>query len=263
MKIFLSHNWKDKILVEPFALRLADTFGQANVFYDSWSIQPGDGIIDKMNAGLGSADLFFFFVSANSLASKMVDLEWQNALMKASKGSLRLVPIRLDASLIPPILMQTAYLDLYTNGLEATLRQAVDLALGRNTFSPQFNGFSNFSVAVTPSDDEVLITVEAVHYMEPRCHFLVLTTDNDSETSVGAEGHPMFHQGFNKEVKLNDGRVMNAFYVGVSSALVPGFPFRIKMKSKKGHRPSFMEVMHQQNENRWASLAVVAKATSP
>ena len=47
--IFLSHNHKDKVLVEQVAVRLKDIFGQDKVFYDSWSIQPGDGIIDKMN----------------------------------------------------------------------------------------------------------------------------------------------------------------------------------------------------------------------
>lgn len=67
--IFLSHNFKD-----------GDIFGQENVFYDSWSIQPGDGIIDKMNDGLTQCKLFFFFVSNNSLNSEMVKLEWLNAL---------------------------------------------------------------------------------------------------------------------------------------------------------------------------------------
>jgi hypothetical protein len=67
--IFLSHNFKDR-----------DIFGQENVFYDSWSIQPGDGIIDKMNDGLTQCKLFFFFVSNNSLNSEMVKLEWLNAL---------------------------------------------------------------------------------------------------------------------------------------------------------------------------------------
>lgn len=67
--IFHSHNFKD-----------GDIFGQENVFYDSWSIQPGDGIIDQMNDGLTQCKLFFFFVSNNSLNSEMVKLEWQNAL---------------------------------------------------------------------------------------------------------------------------------------------------------------------------------------
>ena len=47
--IFLSHNKNDKPIVEPIAIRLSSIYGADTVFYDSWSIQPGDGIIDKMN----------------------------------------------------------------------------------------------------------------------------------------------------------------------------------------------------------------------
>ena len=52
--IFISHNYKDKAIVESIAMRLSSIFGQEKVFYDSWSIQPGDGIIDKMNEGFVS-----------------------------------------------------------------------------------------------------------------------------------------------------------------------------------------------------------------
>ncbi len=110
--IFLSHNFKDKAIVEPIALRLRDIFGQENVFYDSWSIQPGDGIIDKMNDGLTQCKLFFFFVSNNSLNSEMVKLEWQNALMKMTSGQTKIIPIRLDNCIMPTILMQSLYIDL-------------------------------------------------------------------------------------------------------------------------------------------------------
>ena len=36
--IFLSHNQKDKPVVEQVAMRLAQIFGSDNVFYDAWSI---------------------------------------------------------------------------------------------------------------------------------------------------------------------------------------------------------------------------------
>ncbi|HDO1330949.1 TPA: toll/interleukin-1 receptor domain-containing protein [Aeromonas veronii] len=60
--IFLSHNYNDKPVVEQIAIRLMQLFGQDKVFYDSWSIQPGDGIIDKMNKGLGDCELFLKIV---------------------------------------------------------------------------------------------------------------------------------------------------------------------------------------------------------
>ena len=50
--IFLSHNYKDKDIVEPIAVRLKEIYGEDNVFYDSWSIKPGESIIGKMNDGL-------------------------------------------------------------------------------------------------------------------------------------------------------------------------------------------------------------------
>lgn len=101
--IFLSHNFKDKVIVEPIALRLREIFAQDKVFYDSWSIQPGNGIIDKMNEGLTQCKLFFFFVSNNSLLSEMVKLEWQNALLKMTNGQTKIIPIRLDNCIIPAI----------------------------------------------------------------------------------------------------------------------------------------------------------------
>lgn len=73
--IFLSHNYKDKPVVEQVALRLKSIYGIDKVFYDSWSIQPGDGIIDKMNEGLSNCKFFLFFISQNSLSSNMVKLE--------------------------------------------------------------------------------------------------------------------------------------------------------------------------------------------
>lgn len=74
--IFLSHNYKDKDVVGPIAIRLANKYGKENVFYDSWSIKPGDGIIEQMNNGLEKCKYFFFFISENSLKSGMVSLEW-------------------------------------------------------------------------------------------------------------------------------------------------------------------------------------------
>ena len=55
--IFLSHNYKDKPLIREIAQNLEKVFGREKVFYDEWSIQPGDSIIDKMNTGISVPDL--------------------------------------------------------------------------------------------------------------------------------------------------------------------------------------------------------------
>lgn len=134
--IFISHNYLDKPVVEQIALRLKDIFGKEKIFYDSWSIQPGEGIIDKMNQGLLECKLFLFCISRNSLRSDMVKLEWQSALYKSTKGDMKFIPIKLDESLLPAILLQSLYVDLYGQGLEIALRQIIDITSGNFLFSP-------------------------------------------------------------------------------------------------------------------------------
>ena len=136
MSIFLSHTHADKALVEPIAERLAQAFGRDTVFYDNWSIQPGDGIVDKMNEALGECRFFFFFVSKNSLPSKMVQLEWQNALVKSMKGEARIIPVKLDDCLMPAVLLQTLYIDYSGYGPENAIRQMVDVISGASTYRP-------------------------------------------------------------------------------------------------------------------------------
>ena len=166
--IFLSHNSKDKIIVEPFANHLADVYGRDNVFYDSWSIQPGDGIIDKMNEGLAHSDYFFFFVSKNSLNSSMVKLEWQNALYKAAKGQIRFIPIKLEQCEMPNLLQQTLYLDVYKNGIEVVIRQMIDIVNGNNTYHNINSNFENVRAKLKIVNcQKIEIEIYVVSFMEP------------------------------------------------------------------------------------------------
>lgn len=56
--IFLSHNWKDKDVIEPIAVRLKEVYGEENIFYDSWSIKPGENIIGKMSDNISDDKTF-------------------------------------------------------------------------------------------------------------------------------------------------------------------------------------------------------------
>ena len=46
--IFISYNHGDQDVVDMIAKRLEIEFGRDNIFYDKWSMQPGDSIIGKM-----------------------------------------------------------------------------------------------------------------------------------------------------------------------------------------------------------------------
>lgn len=254
-RIFLSHNHNDKPLVEAVALRLAAIFGQDQVFYDSWSIRPGDGIIDQMNKGLEAPEFVFFFVSVNSLNSGMVKLEWQNALYAASKGKTRIIPVRVDGTAMPPILMQTLYIDMHTIGLEAAIAQIVSVTQGNASFTPQHQGFSNLTYeAATTADGAVDITVRASHLMEPNSNFMVLVGNPESEVEWTAGGGN-FMGGFHSDVKLDNGSVHNGIVMGpISGSLTPTHPWRMKLK-KRGNAPiDFRNVLHQVSESEWRPI---------
>ncbi len=204
--IFLSHTHADKPVVEPVAVQLGAIFGMQNVFYDSWSIQPGDGIIDKMNEGLEAPDFVFFFVSAASIASGMVKIEWQNALYKASSGKTRIIPVRVDGTAMPAVLSQNLYIDMYAQGIAVAIQQIVNLFQGNNSFTPQHGGFSNLTWKTLPLTDTqgLEIIVSASHLFEPVTQVAVLSNNTDKEAELDPNPVP-FVGGFQSDLTLSNG----------------------------------------------------------
>lgn len=256
--IFLSHNKKDKPIVEPIAIRLASIFGQDNVFYDSWSIQPGDGIIDKMNDGLEKVEFFFLFVSINSLSSSMVKLEWQNALMKATHGKCKIIPIRLDGSLIPQILMQTLYLDLYDNGLETILKQIVDIVEHKNTFQPQYSQCSNIESLIEAANDGFKVTIRVKYFMEPTSMFLICTKNKEEEINYKVESDSMFQGGFNRDILLSNGEQYNCIYIYVYRPITPQNPLIIYITPKNNANIQLSLVMKGENKHDFHQIPMMS-----
>lgn len=256
-KIFLSHNHGDKPLVEAVAIKLADIFGKNQIFYDSWSIKPGEGIIDQMNKGLEAPEFVFFFVSKNSLASSMVKLEWQNAFYSASKGKTRIVPVRIDGSEMPPILRQTLFIDMHTIGLEAAIAQIVSVAQGNASFTPQHLGFSNLTYSKTVSTDGTIdIVIRASHLMEPNPNFALVVTNEESEVSWNAPGAPGFTGGFNAGVvTLTNGTPANAIVMRpMNATLTPDYSVRLQLKKNGAAVVNLVDVLHQKTERDWAPI---------
>jgi hypothetical protein len=256
-KIFLSHNHNDKPLVEAVALKMAAIFGQDQVFYDSWSIRPGDGIIDQMNKGLEAPEFVFFFVSTNSLASGMVKLEWQNALYSASKGKTRIVPVRVDGSDMPAVLKQTLFIDMHTVGLDAAIAQIVSVTQGHASFTPQHQGFSNLSFTqVLNGDGSIDIAVKASHLMEPNPNFVFVTTNAETEIAWEFKNKQAFIGGFNKDTfsDISGNTAHGILMRPMGGALTPTHPIRVVF-SKKGDVPiKIVGVFHEKAENNWVSV---------
>lgn len=253
--IFISHNYKDKTIIEPIALKLAEIFGQENVFYDSWSMQPGDGIIDRMNDGLERCTHFFFFVSDNSLKSNMVKMEWQNAIYKSSKGNCKVVPVKLDKSSMPAILSQSLYIDLYINGIDAAIGQIVNVVQGNSTFNANTQTFSNLSFLVTDqTETDLIIKIYASHFFEPIPKFLILFDNNENELSFSIPGQSFYISGFHKGVKLNSGKMVNAQFIQNPSGITPSIPMTIHVKKDKDNVFSFLGVLHQTGEDDYTQI---------
>lgn len=255
--IFLSHNYNDKPIVEQVALRLKNVYGQDNVFYDSWSIQPGDGIIDKMNEGLTNCKFFFFFISKNSLNSAMVKLEWQNALVKAAQKAIKFIPIRLDKTELPFLLTQSLYIDLYSQGLEVATRQIIDVIQGTNTFQNPNAKFSNLIAVKKRDGNKIIIECKARFYMEPISSFAFVTNDSLKEISFKVRNENMNENGQAENIKLSNGLIVNVIYISVMHATTPDISMIVEFSSEL--KFDIIAVMHKRTHQYYDAIPLITE----
>lgn len=250
--IFLSHNCKDKPVVRQIAQTLESVYGQENVFYDEWSIQPGDSIIENMNQGLEKCKYFFFFVSQNSLVSNMVKLEWQAALIKIN-SSLKFIPVRLDDSIMPAIIAPTLYIDLYTHGLDVAERQIIDVINGVNTYR-SVNEFSNLVANISKYEDKTEIEIVATYYMEPQSRYLILVDNQRDDFMLELPDFPVYESAFNENVQFSNGMIHNCLLIAVSSATSPEFPIQVVLKPRNDAVINVLCVMHATSRKNFSSI---------
>lgn len=253
--IFLSYNHADERIVEEIAKRLEKTCGRDNIFYDKWLIQPGDSIIEKMNSALEKCEHFFFFVTENSLKSKMVNLEWENALMRKSP-KMKIIPVRMGNVKLPAILQNVLYIDLYTHGLEIALRQMVDVINEQNTYSPE-QIFSNLIAYATNKDNEIILGIQAQYYMEPHSNYLLLVDNQQWEISWSIPYFCTQSSGFLENLHLGNGEIHNGIHIEINTATSPGFPSIIPLKQLTNTRINLVAVMHAVSRNNFNSIPLI------
>ncbi len=108
--VFLSHTSKDKPRVRRLAERLKDA--GLRVWFDEWSIGPGEIISLKVDEGLEQSRVLVLCISPNALASGWVALERSTAIHRdpASQGR-RFIPLLLAESDLPDTLRRYRYVD--------------------------------------------------------------------------------------------------------------------------------------------------------
>lgn len=252
--IFLSHNKQDKIIVRQIAETFEKVFGREKVFYDEWSIQPGDSITGKMNEGLEQCNYFFFFVSRNSLNSKMVEIEWQSALMKKAQKNITFIPVKLDDAIMPAIIASTLYIDLFTQGLEIATRQMLDVVRGQNTYRPS-EKVSNLIAEVVNKGQNALVEIKALYYMEPHSRYLVVVDNNEEDLSWKLPDFNEYISGFNKNINFSNGQ-HNCILIEVQSATSPHFPIKIQITAKDNNKVNILYIMHASSRRDFVGIPI-------
>lgn len=224
-------------------------------------MQPGEGIIDKMNQGLEQCKFFFFFVSKNSLASNMVKLEWQNALYKATQNKVKLIPVKLDDCLMPAILTQTLYIDVFGKGLEFGLRQIIDVINNKNTFIAGKQTYENVRgyILKTSEEKEINIEIRAETYVEPMSKYLLLVENLENEVEGKCTNQVLIQQTFLKDVDVADNYKCNGIYFEVVRPTTPGFPIRFTLKSKTEKPLKFQGIMRGISENTIRPVPIIVE----
>jgi hypothetical protein len=252
--IFLSHNFNDKPIVRQIAETIEKRYGQGKVFYDEWSIQPGDSIIQRMDDGLKNCSHFFFFISENSLKSKMVELEWQSALIKKAKEGIKFILVRIDRCIIPQILTNTLYIDLFSQGLEVAKHQIIDVVSGTNTCKNNVNKFHNIIGYVKKEDKKVIVEFRAEYYMEPHSKYLILVDNEQEDLNWTLQNKGMFFGGFNNEIKLNNGQIFKGVAMSDSEATSPGFPFVVELTQQKEKEIKVLNLMRATSKDLYETI---------
>ncbi|MGG2199588.1 MULTISPECIES: TIR domain-containing protein [Paenibacillus] len=143
MKVFISYSHEDKDITNRIVREL-ETAGH-HIWLDSWRIELGDNIFEKIKEGIDNADAIIVVISKNSLNSRGVLKEFSAmALADISRGSRRIIPVLIDKSSVPSYLSEIKYLDLSSNfedGLKELIESLFDrvedgfTAAASNTFT--------------------------------------------------------------------------------------------------------------------------------
>jgi tetratricopeptide (TPR) repeat protein len=122
-KIFLSHSWDNKPLVQRLEQELQAA--SAEVWVDHAGVRGGDNLPEKVSQALAWCDTLVLVWSDAAAKSHWVKAEWTSAF---SLGKL-IIPCRLDQTALPALLAYLLYIDFteIEKGI-AQLREAVQRA---------------------------------------------------------------------------------------------------------------------------------------
>lgn len=257
--IFISYNHNDQQLVDMVARQLEVSFGRNNIFYDKWSMQPGDSIVGKLNEGLEQYTTFFYFLSNNSLKSNMVTREWQSALMSAISNNLKFVPIRLDDCNPPAIMKDLLYIDLYGSGIDEAISQMRAVVSRENNYKPLEDKENLVATLHKKTDFEIEFELRATMFSVQSVDFAFVCDNDFDDFDVLIHDEQMIYTRNGEAFKvLSNGEQKNINMVvkTISRVLTPNRSLRGVLKSKKSPL-NFEGILHCLSENNFKVIKLI------
>lgn len=252
--IFISYNHNDETLVDTIVQRLDIEFGRNNIFYDRWSIQPGNSIIEKMNEGLENFTTFFFFVSPNSLNSKMVSLEWQVALNRAINKDLKFVAIKIADCKMPAILSDKQYIDLYGDGLDDAISKMKCVINTKNNYKPLGNVQNLMATLTEKTKENYLVRIEATTYAENSATYAFACENELEEFALRLTGS--FSCGADV-LRTADGKVLNArTCTPMHMNIRPGFSLEFEVVTKEPLKNPKLYILRNADSGEFEEIAM-------
>jgi DNA-binding NtrC family response regulator/predicted Ser/Thr protein kinase len=136
MQTFISYSSHDK----DFASRLCNdlTLYDVDVWFDDWSIRPGDSITKAIQEGLRISDFVLLLISVSAIESNWAEEELNSSLFSAvSTGKPKLVPLLIEQCDVPPLLRHRKYLDFTSaSDYESSLDKLVTLLYSETASAP-------------------------------------------------------------------------------------------------------------------------------
>jgi hypothetical protein len=114
-----------------------DTLEQAGhtTILQAWDFRPGENFIQRMNQALEQANRVLAVLSPAYFASQYARDEWTAALVRDHDQPDRLLPVRIAACQLPPLIANRVYIDL-VNLQEGDAAERLRAGVGRGRAKP-------------------------------------------------------------------------------------------------------------------------------
>jgi|GEM_PF-7049626 len=136
MQVFISYSSHDK----DFASRLCNdlTLYDINVWFDDWSIRPGDSITKAIEGGLRGSQFVLLLLSRAAVESEWVQEELSSSLYSAlSSGRPKVIPLLLEDCDVPVMLRHRKNLDfIVSEKYDASLNQLIEVLHSETNVTP-------------------------------------------------------------------------------------------------------------------------------